>query len=67
MTTTEDKVIEYVQNQIMFAWKSVMKYEAQLSNLDINEQDASIIQTLIDAEKEKVEIYTLILEKLEQC
>ena len=63
---THDKAIEYAQNQIMFAWKSVMKYEAQLSNLDINEQDASIIQTLIDAEKEKVEIYTLILENLEK-
>jgi len=63
---TKDQVIEYAQNQIMFAWRSVMKYEKQLSNLDMEEQDASIIQTLIDSEKDKVEIYTLILENLEQ-
>lgn len=61
-----DKAIEHAQNQVMFAWKSVMGYEAQLNNLELNDQDTAIIRTLIEAEKERVEIYTLILENLEQ-
>ena len=63
---THDKAIEFAQNQIMFAWKSVMGYEAQLGNVELNDQDTAIIRNLIDAEKERVEIFTLILEKLEQ-
>ena len=63
---TKEHAIEYAQNQIMFAWKSVMKYEEQLGKLELNDHDASMIRILIDAEKEKVELYTLILEHLEQ-
>jgi hypothetical protein len=58
----EDKAINYVQQQIMDNWREVMKYEDQLR--DIGNDD--IIQACVANAKERIEIYTLILNKLEQ-
>ena len=60
----EDKVIIYVQQQIMDNWRSVMKYEDQL-RVPFFEDD-QIIHDCIANAKERIEIYTLILNKLEQ-
>ena len=57
----EETVINYVQQQIMDSWREVMKYEDQLR--DIGNDD--IIQACIDGAKERIEIYTAILEKYE--
>ena len=61
----EEKVIQYVQETIMNEWRSVMKYEQQQRNMGIDESDP-IIQDCIDNAKERIEMYTLILNKLEQ-
>jgi hypothetical protein len=58
----EDNAINYVQQQIMDNWRTVMKYEDQLR--DIGNDD--IIQACIDNAKERITIYTLILNKFEQ-
>jgi hypothetical protein len=58
----EDKAISYVQMQIMDNWRTVMKYEDQLR--EIGNDD--IIQDCIDNAKERIAIYTSILNKLEQ-
>jgi hypothetical protein len=57
----EETIINYVQQQIMDSWREVMKYEDQLR--DIGNDD--IIQACIDGAKERIEIYTAILEKYE--
>jgi hypothetical protein len=57
----EETIINYVQQQIMDSWREVMKYEDQLR--DIGNDD--IIQACIDGAKERIEIYTSILEKYE--
>jgi hypothetical protein len=58
----EDKAISYVQMQIMDNWRTVMKYEDQLR--EIGNDD--IIQDCITNAKERIAIYTSILNKLEQ-
>lgn len=60
--STEEKVINYVQQQIMDEWRTVMKYEDQLRDIGHDQ----IIQDCIDNAKERIEIYTLILNKFEQ-
>jgi hypothetical protein len=69
MTTTKqsvlDKAITEIQNDIMNAWKSVMKYEEQLRNISMYESDEAILLLLIDNEKSKIETLTAILDKLE--
>jgi hypothetical protein len=60
--STEEKVISYVQQQIMDEWRAVMKYEDQLR--EIGNDD--IIQDCIANAKERIEIYTTILNKFEQ-
>ena len=58
----EEKVITYLQHQIMESWRTVMNYEQQLR--DIGHDD--IIEDCIVSAKYKIEIYTIILNKFEQ-
>jgi hypothetical protein len=60
----EEKVISYIQQQIMDEWRSVMKYEEQLKK-PAWEGD-QIIQDCITNAKDRIEIYTTILNKFEQ-
>jgi hypothetical protein len=62
--STEEKVISYVQQQIMDEWRSVMKYEDQLRVPSF--EDDQIIHDCIANAKERIEIYTTILNKFEQ-
>jgi len=61
-----NKEIEFLQDKIIHGWREVMKYERQMKQLDMNEQDAMIINTLREAAMEQVEIYQNILNKLEE-
>jgi hypothetical protein len=61
---SEEKVISYVQQQIMNEWRIVMKYEDQL-RVPFFEDD-QIIRDCIANAKERIEFYTLILNKFEQ-
>jgi hypothetical protein len=61
----EEKAIQHVQETIMNLWRSVMKYEEQQRDMGTGERD-QIIQDCIDNAKEQIEIYTTILNKLEQ-
>jgi hypothetical protein len=56
-----NKAIAYVQNQIMLSWKAIMNYEEQLRTIGHDE----IIEACIENEKEKVYLYTTILNQLE--
>lgn len=58
---SNNKAIAHVQNQIMLSWKAVMNYEEQLRNIGHDQ----IIEDCIAVEKEKVYIYTTILNQLE--
>lgn len=58
---SNNKAIAHVQNQIMVSWKTVMNYEEQLRTIGHDQ----IIEDCIEAEKEKVYIYTTILNQLE--
>jgi hypothetical protein len=62
--STEEKVINYVQQQIMDEWRSVMKYEDQLRVPSF--EDDHVIHDCIANAKERIEIYTIILNKFEQ-
>lgn len=61
----EEKVIKYVQETIMNEWRWVMKYEQRQRDMGVDKRDP-IIQDCIDNAKERIEMYTLILNKLEQ-
>jgi hypothetical protein len=69
MTTTKqavlDKAINDIQNDIMNAWKSVMRYEEQLRNISVYQENEDILLLLIDNEKSRIETLTAILDKLE--
>jgi hypothetical protein len=69
MTTSKqsvlDKAINDIQNDIMNAWKTVMKYEEQMRNISMYESDEAILLLLIDNEKSKIETLSAILDKLE--
>jgi hypothetical protein len=56
-----NKAIAHVQNQIMLSWKAVMNYEQQLRDIGHDQ----IIEDCIVVEKERVYIYTTILNRLE--
>ena len=58
---SNNKAIAHVQNQIMLSWKAVMNYEEQLRTIGHDQ----IIEDCIAMEKEKVYIYTTILNQLE--
>jgi hypothetical protein len=58
---SNNKSIAHVQNQIMLSWKAVMNYEEQLRTIGHDQ----IIEDCIAVEKEKVYIYTTILNQLE--
>lgn len=58
----EEKAIQHVQETIMNEWRSVMKYEQQQRDFGSDK----VIQDCIDNAKERIEMYTLILNKLEQ-
>jgi hypothetical protein len=60
----EEKVIIYVQQQIMDNWWLVMRYDDQLRVPSF--EDDQIIHDCIANAKERIEYYTLILNKLEQ-
>jgi hypothetical protein len=60
----EEKAISYIQQQIMDEWRSVMKYEEQLKK-PAWEGD-QVIQDCIANAKERIEMYTIILNKFEQ-
>lgn len=67
MTTKEqvlDRAITDIQNQIMNAWKSVMKYEEQMRNISVHEENDDILLALISNEKSKIETLTAILNEL---
>jgi hypothetical protein len=68
MTSKEqilDNAIVDFQNQIMYAWKAVMKYEEQMRNSNVYEQDDQILLALIESEKHKIETLTAVLNVLE--
>jgi hypothetical protein len=60
----EEKVINHIQQQIMDEWRNVMKYEEQIKKPEWEGEE--IISACIDNAKERIEIYTFILNKLEQ-
>jgi len=60
----EEKAISYIQQQIMDEWRSVMKYEEQLKK-PAWEGD-QVIKDCIANAKERIDIYTIILNKFEQ-
>ena len=62
----EKKVTNYVQQQIMDEWRSVMKYEDQLRNIAFHTEEDHVIHDCIANAKERIEIYTIILNKFEQ-
>jgi hypothetical protein len=67
MTTKEqvlDRAITDIQNEIMYAWKSVMNYEQQLSDMSMDEEDKKMLRLLIENEKSKVETKSAILDKI---
>jgi hypothetical protein len=61
---SEETVIDYVQQQIMDNWRAVMKYEDQLKKPEWEGDE--IISACIANAKERIEIYTIILNKFEQ-
>jgi hypothetical protein len=61
---SEEKVIEFIQCTIMNEWKAVMMYEAQLKEPEL--KDDEILLDCVANAKERIEIYTLILNKFEQ-
>ena len=69
MTTTKqdvlDRAITDIQNQIMYAWKSVMKYEEQMRNISVYEENEEILLTLIESEKSKIETLSAVLDVLQ--
>lgn len=69
MTTAKqdvlDRAITDIQNQIMYAWKSVMKYEEQMRNISVYEENDDILLALIGNEKSKIETLTAVLNVLE--
>jgi len=62
----EEQVIIYVQQQIMDEWRSVMKYEDQLRNIAFHTEEDHIIHDCIANAKERIEMFTIILNKFEQ-
>ena len=60
----EEKVISYLQQQIMDEWRSVMKYEEQLNKPEW--EGDKIIQDCIANSKERIQILYIILNKFEQ-
>jgi cob(I)alamin adenosyltransferase len=67
MTTKEqvlDRAITDIQNEIMYAWKSVMNYEQQLSDMSMDEENKKMLRLLIENEKSKVETKSAILDKI---
>jgi len=60
----EEKVISYLQQQIMEEWRVVMKYEDQLKKPEWEGDE--IISACIANAKERIEMYTIILNKFEQ-
>lgn len=56
-----NKAIAHVQNQIMLSWKAVMNYEQQLRDIGHDQ----IIEDCIAVEKERVYIYTSILNQID--
>lgn len=60
-----DRAIIDIQNQIMFAWKTVMKYEEQMRNISAYEENEEVLLSLIASEKSKIETLTAVLNKLE--
>lgn len=69
MTTTKqdilDRAITDIQNQIMYAWKSVMKYEEQMRNISVYEENEDILLSLIANEKSKIETLSAVLDVLQ--
>jgi hypothetical protein len=59
-----DRAINEIQVDIMNAWKSVMKYEEQMRNISMYEEDNDILLLLIEGQKSKIETLTAILDKL---
>jgi hypothetical protein len=59
-----DRAINDLQVDIMNAWRSVMKYEQQLSDMDMDEEDKKILRLLIENEKSKIETKSAILDKI---
>jgi hypothetical protein len=59
-----DRAITDIQNQIMNAWKSVMKYEGQMRNLSVYEENDDMLSALISNEKSRIETLTAILDRL---
>jgi hypothetical protein len=61
---SEEKVIEFIQCTIMNEWKVVMMYEAQLKEPEL--KDDEILLDCVSNAKERIEIFTIILNKFEQ-
>lgn len=62
---TKSKVIEYVQNELMLAYRALTKYEDQMRNNFLYEDD-HIIQDCIENFKERIETFETILKLIEK-
>jgi hypothetical protein len=60
----EEQVIEFIQRTIMNEWKVVMMYEAQLQEPEL--KDDEILLDCVANAKERIEMFTIILNKFEQ-
>jgi hypothetical protein len=60
----EEEVIEFIQRTIMNEWKVVMMYEAQLQEPEL--KDDEILLDCVANAKERIEMFTIILNKFEQ-
>ena len=60
----EEKVINFIQEQIMDEWRMVMNYEAQLKKPEWEGDE--IISAYVANSKDRIEMFTIILNKFEQ-
>ncbi len=60
----EEEVIEFIQRTIMEEWRLVMKYEDQLKKPEW--EDDQIIRDCVANAKDRIKIFTIILNKFEQ-
>jgi hypothetical protein len=62
----KEKAILYLQSEIMLAYRGLMRYEDQLRNIVLYDEDDHIIQDCVDNFKERIEMFETILKHLEK-
>lgn len=64
---TKKEAILYLQTEIMYAYRGLMRYEDQLRLFTLyDEEDQRIVQDCVDNFKERIEMFETILEHLEK-